>query len=222
MLCDLLVSHFDHHSYRSIAVVEDRSAVTAVNVDLCPRSLSGLILCSSVFVVSYWTFPCPLFFPTLPIIYGEPSSSNQCLCRCSKASISSALSLCAQPTHQFSLISLGTATRHISSPRPTAPPSSPRRRGQRATVSLCPCRVLLRLCRNDVVLCDPLISHFDHHSYRSIAVVEDRSAVTAVNVNPCHQSLSGLVLCSNVFVVSYWTFPCPLFHRFRLHFAGVA
>ena len=162
------------------------------------------------------------FFPTLPIISGEPSSSNQCLCRCSKASISSALSLCAQPTHQFSLISLGTATRRISSPRPVAPPSSPRRRGQRATVSLCPCRVLLRLRRNDVVLCDPLISHFDHHSYRSIAVVEDRSAVTAINVDPCHRSLSGLVLCSNVFVVSYWTFPCPLFHRFQLHFAGVA
>jgi hypothetical protein len=145
----------------------------------------------------------PQFFSTLPIISGEPSSSNQCLCRCSKASISSALSLRAQPTHQFSLISLGTATRRVSSPRPVVPPSSPRRRGQRATVSLYHCRVLLRLRRNDVVLCDPLISHFDHHSYRSIAVIEDRSAVTAVNVDPCHRSLSGLVLCSNVFVVSY-------------------
>ena len=51
----------------------------------------------------------PLFFPTLPIISGEPSSLNQCLCHCSKASISSTLSLRAQPTHQFSLISLGTA-----------------------------------------------------------------------------------------------------------------
>jgi hypothetical protein len=45
--------------------------------------------------------------------------------------------------------------------------------------------------------------------------------VTAVNVDPCHRSLSGLVLCSNVFVVSYWTFPCPLFPCFRLRFAGV-
>ena len=35
----------------------------------------------------------PLFFPTLPIFSGELSSSNQCLCRCIKASFSSTLSL---------------------------------------------------------------------------------------------------------------------------------
>ena len=72
------------------------------------------------------------------------------------------------------------------------------------------------------MLCDPLISHFDHHSYRSIAVVEDRSAVTAVNVDPCHQSLSGLVLCSNVFVVSYWCFLDPLFELYWFYVTGVA
>jgi len=67
-----------------------------------------------------------------------------------------------------------------------------------------------------------LIARFVHHSHWNTAVAIARTAVIAVNAAPLHRCFSGLNSCLNVFVVSYWTFPCPLFPRFRLRFAGVA
>ena len=110
-----------------------------------------------------------LCFPVALLISDELPPLNQRLCRRSVALNSSALSLRAQPTHQFSLISPGNCCARSSSSRPAASPSRALRRGQSSTMRLCPYLVLLQLHHDAVVLYDPLISHFDHHSHRSIA-----------------------------------------------------
>jgi len=84
---------------------------------------------------------CPALFlcflPSPPSISGEPSSQR--ILVTAKACYSSTLSLRAQPTHQFSLISPGNFCARSSSSRPAASPSRSPHRGQSSTVCLCPC-----------------------------------------------------------------------------------
>ena len=66
-----------------------------------------------------------------------------------------------------------------------------------------------------------LVDHFVHRSHRSIAVIEDCSAVIAVTVDPPLRCSSGSSIAFNVFGVSYRFFPSCLFHRYRAPVAGV-
>ena len=72
------------------------------------------------------------------------------------------------------------------------------------------------------MLCARLVDRFVHRSHRSIAVVEDCSAVIAVTVDLPIRCSSGSSIAFNVFGVSSWFFLCLLFHHFQFCFAGVA
>ena len=72
-----------------------------------------------------------------------------------------------------------------------------------------------------VMLCARLVDRFVHCSHRSIAVVEDCSAVIAVTVDPPIRCSFGSSIAFNVFGVSSWFFSCDLFHRYRCPIAGV-
>ena len=72
-----------------------------------------------------------------------------------------------------------------------------------------------------MVLCARLVDRFVHRSHRSIAVVEDYSAVIAVNVDLLHSCFSGLASYSSAFGVSFWFFPSCLFNRYRTCFTGI-
>ena len=67
-----------------------------------------------------------------------------------------------------------------------------------------------------------LVDHFVHCSHRSIAVVEDCSAVIAVTVDLPIRCSSGSSIAFNVFGVSSWFFPCCLFKIYRAPVAGIA
>ena len=66
-----------------------------------------------------------------------------------------------------------------------------------------------------MVLCAQLVDRFVHRSHRSIAVVEDCSAVIAVTVDPPLRCSSGSSITFNMIGVSCWCFLDPLFNCYR-------
>ena len=116
---------------------------------------------------------------------------------------SSLSSLQTHPTNCGCLSPPGTAASSLSSSRPATSPEVPFHRGQHHPVSRCPCLLSLQHRLDAVVLNPFFLGHFGHCSRRNTVVDEVCSAVTAVTVDPCHRSFSGLARCFNTFGVSY-------------------